>query len=541
MHRKNLVRVLKTLPRYLSSHWATTLAVSVLVASAWVAVRYVDQRIVEIDHFRQTETALTAYWMVKEAWQLAYQTPAWGYPWAAPIEFPIYQALVALIVSMGHLPLEPIGRLVSFAFLVACAWPAFATQKRLNLPSEVAWVFCALLWSSPLYLLWGRTFMISTSALFFTLAAVPYLLDFREPHPPWRSAVLCAFWGSLAMLQRSVTAGPTLLVLTVVVLLPSLRTWRTVPSVRRFACLVLGVGAPLAIGVLWTAYSDVIKSYNFVGRDLTLHFRLSDQYVGTLAQRFDPSALKEIFWKRMFEENASGFLGVALVVGALFSSERLTRTFVLVCLILAAVPVMLFFQVSLYLEHYQVSSVVFLIAAVAISCVVWLPRVIRWHGVVPLVATVLVLANVFIFWSRYGSVVRAEPDATNWRGLAIGDVIRRYTPEDSGILVFGIHPGIDGWCMEIPYLSQRKGFTVPDYKERLVEDDPASYLGGKKLGAMVFCSTNNKDRYNRYIERYSETSTRELFRVSSCYVWLPHTASVVLANGISVLPIEFIE
>jgi hypothetical protein len=516
----------------------------VLAASTWVAVRYAGQRIVEIEHFRQTETALTAYWMVKEGWQLAYQTPGWGYPWSSPIEFPIYQALVALIVWMGDLPLEPVGRLVSFAFLVAFAWPAFMVQKRLNLPSEAAWVFCALVWSSPLYLLWGRTFMISTSALFFTLAAIPYLLDLREVRPSWQSAVLCAFWGTLGMLQRSVTAGPTLLVLAVVVLLSSLRNWRTATFLRQFACLALGVGLPLAMGVLWTAYADIIKSYNFVGREMTLQFRLSNQYVGALAERFDPGALKEIFWKRMFEENAAGLLGVALVAGGLFSRERSVRTFVWICLILTAFPVMLFFDVSLFLTHYQVSSVVFLIAAVAFCCVVWLPTVIRWRGVVPLTAMVLVVANVFVFWSSYGSVVRKQPNARNFRGLAVGDVISRYTPEDSGILVFGLYPGIDGWSQEIPYLSQRKGFTVPDYKEHLVGDDPASYLGGKQLGAMVFCSTKNKDRkerYNRLIERYSRMSDPRLFLISSCYVWLPHTPVVVLADGTSVLPTEFLK
>jgi hypothetical protein len=342
------------------------------------------------------------------------------------------------------------------------------------------------------------------------------------------------------MLQRSVTAGPTLLVLTFVVLVTILRTWQA-SSIRRLTCLALAVGVPLLCGVIWTAYSDLIKSYNFVGQEISLQFRLSDKYVGTLAQRFDTSALKEVFWKRMFEENAASFLGAALIIGSLFSRDKFIRTFVGVCLILTAFPVMLFFDVSLFLHHYQVSSVVFLLASLAFACTVWLPTIARWAGLVPLMTTIIVLANVFTFWSKYGHVVRTAPGPSDFRGLAVGDVINRYTPIDSGILAFGIHNGINSYCPEIAYFSERKAFTVPVYREQVVENDPASYLGGKELGAMAFCSKKNKDRYNRIIERYSQTSEPRLFRVSGCYVWLPNAASVILADGTEVKPIRFIE
>jgi hypothetical protein len=149
-----------------------------------------------------------------------------------------------------------------------------------------------------------------------------------------------------------------------------------------------------------------------------------------------------------------------------------------------------------------------------------------------------------MFWSRYGAKVRADRDATNFRGLAVGDVINRYTPTDSGILVFGLYPGIDGQCLEIAYLSQRKGLTVPDYKEELVGDDPAAFLGGKELGAMVFCATKDKERtkrYNRWIERYSTSPEPRLFRVFGCYVWLPATPVVTLTAGNIVFPTKFLK
>ena len=523
----------------LGAHWTSMLVLAVLVFSSWISIYYSGQPIVERETFRQTETALTAYWMIKDGWRLAYETPGWGYPWAVPIEFPIHQTFVALIAGTTHFPLEPVGRLISFAFLIACAWPAHQIGQRLKLPREAAWVFCALLWSSPLYLYWGRTFMIETAAVFFTLAAIPYVLDLREPQPSWRSAIAGSWWATLGMLQKSITTGPVLLVLGLVLLAPSLRTWPPAMTLRRFACQSLALGLPLAIGVLWTIYADLVKEQNFVGRELTSKFRLSKQVLGTISQRLDLSALMDIFWHRIFEQNAAGFLGVALVLGALCSSQEDVRRIIAVCLTLSMLPIVFFFNASLLLEYYQVSSVVFLIAALAFCCVVWLPTVTHWRGAVPLVSTVLVISNLSHFWFEDGQAVWANM-AQN-RALVIGDVIRRYTPDDTGIIVFGLNEGLSSISPEVPYFSQRKGFTVPDWAENRMENDPASYLGGKALGAIVFCSTINKDLYNRLIERYSETSSPRLFRVSGCYVWLPHTPAVVLADGTSVLPTEFLK
>jgi hypothetical protein len=525
----------------IENHWARAIALAVLAFSSWIAIYYASQPIVEREAFRQTETALTAYWMIEEGWRVAYQTPAWGYPWAVPIEFPIYQSVVALIVVVTHLPLEQVGRLLSFAFLLACAWPVFQIVKRLKLPPPASWVFCAFLWSSPMYLYWGRTFMIETAAVFFTLASIPYLLDLRQMQPSWQTAIWGSLWATLGMLQKSITTGPVLLVFLIILFAPSLRNWRSAISLRRLAHIMLAIGLPLLIGVLWTVYADSIKNMNFVGRELTLEFRLSNHYLGTIGQRLSPGALKEIFWHRILEQNAAGFLGLALLLAALLSPLKDLRKLVSICLVLGALPILLFFNVSLMLDYYQVSSTFFFLAALTLCCVVWLPTVIRWRGAVALVVSVLVIANLFNFWIGPGRAVRSQPDTIHTKNLAIGDVIKRYTSENSGIIVFGLHQGLASISPEIPYLSQRKGFTVPDWAEDKLNNNLLSYLGGRELGAMVFCSTMNKEGYNRLIASYSESPVPHLFVIHSCHIWLPHAQIVVLPNGTSILPTRFIE
>ena len=112
------------------SVWLKIVTALVGLFATVVAVRYVGQPLLEAHAFRQTQTALTAFWMMRNGWHLAYETPVAGYPWPIPFEFPLYQALVALVAKLARLPLDPVGRMVSFAFLAGCAWPAAGIARR---------------------------------------------------------------------------------------------------------------------------------------------------------------------------------------------------------------------------------------------------------------------------------------------------------------------------------------------------------------------------------------------------------------------------
>ena len=118
----------------------------------------------------------------------------------------------------------------------------------------------------------------------------------------------------------------------------------------------------------------------------------------------------------------------------------------------------------------------------------------------------------------------------------MGEVIQRYTPQDSGILVFGLlsedsaYPVVS-YSSEIAYYSRRKAFTVEDSFESRIWDDPAFYLGGKELGAIVICAEYNLDRYAPIIRKYDPDPSPGVFEVQGCYVWLPGVQSIVLANG----------
>ena len=65
----------------------------------------INQPLLDWHYFRQTQTALTAYWLLKGGPWFAYLTPVLGAPWSVPFEFPVYQLITAAVAAMG-VPLD---------------------------------------------------------------------------------------------------------------------------------------------------------------------------------------------------------------------------------------------------------------------------------------------------------------------------------------------------------------------------------------------------------------------------------------------------
>ncbi len=542
--RRNVPPALLAACAWLERNWPAILAFLAAVMACLIAIAYAKQPLLEAYSFRQTQTALTSYWMIKEGWRLAYQTPVLGYPWSIPFEFPLFQSLAALLSRAGGFPLDETGRLLSFAFLLACGWPAFLIARRLDLPPQVAFVFCAFFWSSPAYLFVGRTFMIETIALFFTLMAIPYALDLRRPEPTWPSVLLFALFATLGMLQKVTTAAPVLTIMGLIVLASHIKASRVnLPTRRRVLCIAAAFGTPLLLGALWVKYTDAVKLLNAYGAEETSE-ALVKWNLGTLAQRFDPHILKMVFWDRTTSYNAGGTASVLLLAGALVSGDRRTRTILLVSLVLFALPFFMFANLYRIHEYYQSASEVFIIAALAVAIVMWLPK-LTVPAVAPIIAALFVFWNLASFTKTFEPLADAAITPANSTVLAVSDVLRRYTPPDSAIVVYGMN-----WNSAIPYYSQRKALTAAKkvggaifYDEQGNQThktypsawrEPQRYLGDLKMGALVFCPTDELSP-EEILSHPEVRKNPALFAVGSCYIDLPGVKSITVENRI-VLP-----
>jgi peptidoglycan/LPS O-acetylase OafA/YrhL len=404
-------------------------AVLVFVYAAYIAIRYASQIPMDFYAFRQTQTALTSLWFVKDGFHLAYQTPVAGAPWSIPFEFPLYQYIVALASQLTPLSLDACGRLVSFVFLVLCLVPARAIVRRLELAPATWLVFAALLLSSPVYLYWGRTFMIETMAVFFALAGIRYFIDLLQNRATAFTAFMFLLCMSLSILQKATTGMAVLAILGVCYFFSSLADLKNNKAAavafvgRRIGMAALYVGVPLSIGILWTVYTDQVKVLNPLGQHLTSS-ALSSWNWGTLSQKLSSTLYVEVLWGRIFQQNLGGVIGLAVLVFAACSPTKTKiKLVVLAAVAMGVVPIFLFTNLHIVHTYYQAANVIFLIFALSVGLGHIIAQSFGRTDLLVVLLLALVGSNYYWFDKEYSGVVKVDFHRGNSRDVAVAELL----------------------------------------------------------------------------------------------------------------------
>jgi hypothetical protein len=504
-------------------------AALIYAAALIFTLQYLGEPLIDHYNFRQTQTAISAYWMIRDGWHLAYETPVAGAPWSIPFEFPIYQTIVAAISALLDTDLDRTGRFVSFVALTACVLPALQIRKRLSLSSEAFWIFCCLLFSAPIYLYWGRAFMMETTALFFTFAALPYFIDLLQRRNNVRAAILFALWTSLSLLQKVTTGLPVAAMLGAIWLFtlwqPDKRI-SAVLSARNIGIGVLAFGVPLLLCIGWTEYSSHVRGLNTVGEYLT-NASLSQWNWGTLKQRVSRTLWVDVLWQRIFVRNLGGFLGLGVLVLSLLALKRsMPRKLLLLCLLFGLAPFFTFTNLYIVHDYYPTACVIYLIAAASLALGSWTTRGATAQIAVLLVLTGTVANSVQRFSHFYLPAAQYDDQVISNQELGLGRTLRELTRPDDAILVYGYD-----WSSQIGYFAQRRSFTVPDWPGKLDEvwANPEPFLGGKALGAIAVCNDAYKPSPHQIMERLLRHDGWDGARLGRC---------TVLARQSSPLPVK---
>ena len=164
----------------------------------------------------------------------------------------------------------------------------------------------------------------------------------------------------------------------------------------------------------------------------------------------------------------------------------------------------------------------FLLAALAISCTLWLPQVVKVYAIVPTIAILLVASNIYNFSKNCSQTILGacsktikNVDTPNLPTLLVTEAIKRYTPEDSVIVVYG-----NDWSSDIAYYAQRKSFTVPNWFKdySLAWSNPSNYLGGKKLAAIAFYGMTSE----QITQRDDVKQNPRLLKIDNWHIWFPN-------------------
>jgi hypothetical protein len=470
------------------NRYQPALAFVVFVVTVFFAVRYAAQPPLDMYAFRQTQTAISAYWFLKDGFQLGYETPVLGAPWSIPFEFPIYQIVVALTTKYLDVPLDVSGRIVSYLFLVACVIPVKYSIDALKLNRSTFFVFSSLLLSSPIYLYWGRSFMIETTALFFTLCYIVYFLKISKGDRTLRTIGYAILFATFGMLQKSTTTLPIFLVTACIFLIQTVMQGKIredIFSKRNFCLFVMLLTFPIAIGFAWVSYTDHLKALNEVGLRLT-SANLSAWNWGTLSQRFDSKLYTEVIWKRVLLGNLGGILGLSLLaffIARALKEERKTALLVaLSSIVMGLLPFFMFTNLHIVHTYYQSANVLFLIFALSVA-VGHFSSSARGSLIMCAFTTAVVISNYVVFSAAYFPAMTQRFTSYD-RDYSIGLALRTTMPEGDQFIAYG-----NDWSSTFAYMAQRKSLTAPNwFSDRNAPlSNPDRYLDAGRFGAVVSC------------------------------------------------------
>lgn len=483
-----------------------TVALSVLIAGlfcfdVFILIYGINNGINDYHGFRQSQTALTVYWLDREPHGLAYITPVLGYPWSVPFEYPVYQWIVVLLIKVG-VPLVIGGRIISFAAFVGCLVPLKMMARDFNIPNRTFLIVAVVYLACPFYIFWARTLMIETTALLLSLCWLAGFVRFgRSPRATVWSAT--GLLGILAALTKSTTflgIGPIAGALFFTEALAWLRNDRTH---RRFLSLC-AAGAlcliPLAACYAWVVASDLIRSENPFGAYLDSK-ALSWWTFGTLAQRFtlgntipawDTSSNVLVslkFGDSMVRSiyvslgNAFGKIGLALPLLICIGLINNRYRTVIVGAVAAYLSAFLIFT-NLHVVHiyYQISNAIFVCVAIGISIASIMDK--GSYKAAAFILVCILFSQAQFFHDSYWRYI--QYDNVGDPLLLTARAARDATKSNESLLFFG-----DNFSSVVPFYSERKSlagvpWAPPPLFDRIIFD-PQSLLGDAPLGGIIDC------------------------------------------------------
>lgn len=455
-----------------------------LAIAIWMTAANLSNPLTGSYSFRQTQTALSAYWIAKGGPWIDYETPVLGAPWGIPFEFPLYQLLVAAVSHLG-IPLDAAGRLVSFAFFLGCLWPIRMLVRSVDLSELSFWRIAVLFISSPLYVFWSGSFMIESCALFFSLLWLAYLsLFIKSRHP---SSIFCAAsFGALAALVKITTFLSFAFLgglIVVAVVLGNVRRGMSFKDMLPVALALAFIGfIPFVAGLLWTWHAEHVRMANEFAANSLSQAHLQVWIFGTLQQRLDAAHWYSALAKRTFPHTLGYLwpLGIAVVCFGILRKPLLS---------LAACGgflslFLLFTKLAFVHDYYPYATSVFLLMAVAIGLGTIQVKKFPMAGFCLL--ALLAVNQVAYSGLKYfpiDGVVRFNTSPE----LQAAELVKSYTQPGTSVLVLG-----EDWSSIVQYLSERKGLSVWDgaisaarFDELLAS--PQQFLGDAPLGAIVIC------------------------------------------------------
>lgn len=431
--------------------------------------------------FRETQTAWPVRVFLENGFHIDYETPVLGAPWTIPFEFPTYQICVAALVKISGLPLEEAGRGVTLFF----AYGAFALLgvliTRLSGSRAAGICSAALCLVSPVYLYGSRTFVIESTALFFTVAFVLATHEFLT-RPRIFTLVLLLIAGAIAGPTKATTYCVGLVGVVGLVARHVQQAWpfrrEAMPRWPLSLSFVFAILIPFFLTLAWTHHTDVLKLKNELAAFITSD-ALRGWNFGTWKQRLDFAT-----WEQLAAWINYAILGTPItwLVGLLIvvaGGVRRDIGFILTAMF--ASGFLVFTNLYLVHEYYHYATGIYLLALFGVALgALWDRGSFSARLGAGIAAPMLAGLMLWGYLNRnLPDQLHADPALPE---LAAG--IKQATPRGSVIVVYGYE-----WDSTLSFYAERHAIME---RNNLPPEDPRIQRAlsrlDRPLGGIVFTS-----------------------------------------------------
>ena len=465
--------------------WPLTMALAVVsLIPLAVFLSNPWQPLLEHHAFRQTQTAIAAYWIMHGGAFLRYLTPIVGTPWTLPMELPLFQKLAAELSSHTGLPLDFTGRLLSLTFFYATCAPIFLCLRHYGWPAVA--IAIVLLLTGPTGLFFSRAFLIENLATFLSLSALCIYIGFiRTGKPIYLWAFILV--GGIAGLQKITTFLPVAVVCGFDSATQQIRSMRHGSQDSLNLYPPASVALAMILPVAWALYSDAVKQEGTLSAFMTSS-ALQAWNFGTLAQRLDIGCWQQIFFNRILL--LGGFVLIPPIsLYAAIRKQALLNREALLFLLTGLLGPLMFFNLHFVHDYYQVGILAFLACATAMIISPLLASTARQPPALFAILIAIIAANMGIFYINYSPMLHRVPvqEAISYE---VGNFLESHQARDDVTVIVG-----QDWNSITPYYSQRYALMVPSFLSPTVRskiiNDPGSQIGTRHIGAVVYCLTDN--------------------------------------------------
>jgi hypothetical protein len=468
----------------------------------------INQPILEAHGFRQTQTAITSFYLSDLHSIFNYQTPILGEPWSIPFEFPVYQFLANLFSSKSVLSLTVAGRLISLLSYIGVLLVIVKIFNILKLNIYCKLIPIIVILSSPLYLFWSSTFMIEGLALFLTFYffyfAIKFSIDLKITN-----CFLFGLFLTLALLQKPTTSLPVLFFLYFYFLY----FYRNfIKSKIHLITLILNCTVPLVILYSWTSHADINKFLNPLAQGLTSS-SLFEWNFGNFSQRISSELWFDTIFKRDLKTNCFGIFGILICAISLFLTKNLNKNIIIILLILFILPYLIFTNLYIRHDYYPCANLIFFLIAFSLSLYSIISRFNFLYNYIILI--VLLLFNYNSYIQSYFKYKKLDISLSNSKILQIADIIKINTSKDRPVVFYGFD-----WSSEISFYSERKSLTVPNWSNFEIDtiNNLNRYLPSLYPSSVVLCPTAHSKEIRSFLLDYSAIKT--IIKNQDCEIFI---------------------